>query len=59
MKETRTIEFKENVTNTFLKTVSAFAIQEGGMIFFGVAEYGEKGIIMVEGRGRGTKYIIR
>ena len=26
MKETRTIEFKENVTNTFLKTVSAFQI---------------------------------
>lgn len=42
MKETRTIEFKENVTNTFLKTVSAFSNYDGGMIFFGVDEYGAK-----------------
>ena len=25
MQETRTIEFKETITNTFLKTVSAFS----------------------------------
>lgn len=42
MKETRTIEFKENVTNTFLKTVSALSNYDGGMIFFGVDEYGAK-----------------
>lgn len=42
MKETRTIEFKENVTNTFLKTVSAFSNYDSGMIFFGVDEYGAK-----------------
>lgn len=59
MKETRTIEFKENVTNTFLKTVSAFSNYDGGMIFLALTSMGQKGIIMVEGRGRGTKYIIR
>lgn len=59
MKETRTIEFKENVTNTFLKTVSAFSNYRWRYDIFGVDEYGAKGIIMVEGRGRGTKYIIR
>ncbi len=33
MKETRTMEFKETVTNTFfLKTVSAFSNYNGGMI---------------------------
>ena len=40
MKETRTMEFKENVTNTFLKTVSAFSNYDGGMILFGVDDNG-------------------
>ena len=40
MKETRTIEFKENVTNTFLKTVSAFSNYNGGTILFGVDDDG-------------------
>ena len=40
MKETRTMEFKETVTNTFLKTVSAFSNYNGGMILFGVDENG-------------------
>ena len=40
MRETRTIEFKENITNTFLKTVSAFANYDGGSIFFGINDDG-------------------
>ena len=40
MKETRTMEFKETVTNTFLKTVSAFSNYNGGMILFGVDDNG-------------------
>ena len=40
MKETRTIEFKETITNTFLKTVSAFSNYEGGVIIFGVDDDG-------------------
>lgn len=60
MKETRTIEFKENVTNTFLKTVSClFKLRWRYDIFLALTSMGQKGIIMVEGRGRGTKYIIR
>lgn len=40
MHETRTIEFKETITNTFLKTVSAFSNYDGGVIFFGVDDNG-------------------
>ena len=29
MRETRTLEFKETITNTFLKTVSAFSNYDG------------------------------
>ena len=29
MRETRTMEFKETITNTFLKTVSAFSNYDG------------------------------
>lgn len=36
MRETRTMEFKETITNTFLKTVSAFSNYDGGVILFGV-----------------------
>ena len=36
MRETRTLEFKETITNTFLKTVSAFSNYDGGTILFGV-----------------------
>ena len=32
MRETRTMEFKETITNTFLKTVSAFSNYDGGVI---------------------------
>ena len=49
MRETRTIEFKETITNTFLKTVSAFSNYNGGIIIFGVDDEGEiKGITDVK-----------
>lgn len=32
MRETRILEFKETITNTFLKTVSAFSNYDGGTI---------------------------
>lgn len=45
MCETRTREFKETITNTFLKTVSAFSNYDGGEIFFGVDDGGNiKGV---------------
>lgn len=40
MRETRTTEFKETITNTFLKTVSAFANYDGGEIYFGLDDDG-------------------
>ena len=40
MLETRTAEFKEKITNTFLKTVSAFSNYDGGEIFFGIDDNG-------------------
>ena len=40
MRETRTKEFKEMITNTFLKTVSAFSNYDGGEIFFGIDDNG-------------------
>lgn len=40
MKETKNLEFKSDITNTFLKTVSAFANYDGGKIIFGVADDG-------------------
>lgn len=36
MQETKQIEFKETITNTFLKTVSAFSNYDGGVIYFGI-----------------------
>ena len=32
MRETRILEFKEKITNTFLKTVSAFSNYDGGIL---------------------------
>lgn len=40
MRETKTTEFKEMITNTFLKTVSAFSNYDGGEIFFGIDDNG-------------------
>ena len=41
MNESKTLEFKENIlSNTFLKTVSAFANYRTGQIIFGVADNG-------------------
>lgn len=49
MRETRTLEFKETITNTFLKTVSAFSNYEGGVILFGIDDNGTvKGITDVK-----------
>ena len=49
MRETRTIEFKETITNTFLKTVSAFSNYDGGEIFFGIDDNGNiKGLSNVK-----------
>jgi ATP-dependent DNA helicase RecG len=40
IRETRNLEFKKDVTNTFLKTVSAFSNYDGGIILFGVDDNG-------------------
>ena len=40
MRETRILEFKETITNTFLKTVSAFSNYDDGTILFGVDDDG-------------------
>lgn len=49
MRETRTVEFKETITNTFLKTVSAFSNYDGGVILFGIDANGKvKGITDVK-----------
>ena len=40
MRESRTLEYKESITNTFLKTVSAFANYGSGEIIFGIADDG-------------------
>ena len=41
MKENRYLEFKSEMTNTFLKTVSAFANFGDGRILFGIGDNGE------------------
>lgn len=41
MRETRNLEFKQSVTKTFLKTVSAFANYGTGRILFGFNDSGE------------------
>ena len=49
MRETRNVEFKETITNTFLKTVSAFSNYDGGVILFGIYDNGNvKGITDVK-----------
>lgn len=40
MKENSIIEWKESVSNTFLKTVSSFANFDGGSIVFGISDDG-------------------
>lgn len=40
MRETKSLEFKESVTNTFLKTVSAYANYGTGKIQFGIKDDG-------------------
>ncbi|MDO4197933.1 MAG: ATP-binding protein [Erysipelotrichaceae bacterium] len=41
MKENRHLEFKEDISRKFLKTVSAFSYFEGGKIIFGINDKGE------------------
>ena len=41
MKESNVLEYKEKITNTFLKTVSAFANFGTGEIKFGITESGK------------------
>jgi ATP-dependent DNA helicase RecG len=41
MKESRQLEFKSDISNTFLKTVSAFANYDGGQVIFGVSDNGD------------------
>ena len=41
MKETKTLEYKSEVTNSFLKTVSAFSNFGTGKIQFGIADNGD------------------
>lgn len=40
MKESKVLEFKESITKSFLKTVSAFSNYEGGKIVFGIDDEG-------------------
>lgn len=45
MKETKTLEFKESITKSFLKTVCAFSNYGGGQVIFGIDDDGNiKGI---------------
>jgi len=41
VRETKYLEFKTEITNTFLKTVSAFANYNGGEIIFGINDEGK------------------
>ena len=41
MRESKNLEFKEKVSNTFLKTVTAFSNYNGGKIIFGLNDQGE------------------
>ena len=41
MKENKNLEFKSDITNSFLKTVSAFSNYDGGQIIFGVDNSGK------------------
>jgi len=41
MRESRYVEYKEDISNSFLKTVSAFANYQGGTIKFGIRDNGE------------------
>lgn len=42
MRESRNLEFKKSLTDSFLKTVSAFANFDGGTIVFGVNDDGDE-----------------
>lgn len=46
--ESATMEFKERMSDSFLKTVSAYANYDGGIIVFGVSDSGD--VVGVEAR---------
>lgn len=41
MKEQQNLEYKERITKAFLKTVSAYANYNGGVIIFGINDDGD------------------
>ena len=41
MRESKIMEYKKNITNTFLKTVSAYSNYGRGQIKFGISDIGE------------------
>lgn len=41
MRESKVLEYKERVTSSFLKTVSAYANYNSGEVVFGVADNGQ------------------
>ena len=41
MKESKELELKSTITNTFLKTVSAFSNYNSGKIIFGIDDNGK------------------
>ena len=41
MRESKSLEYKEDITNTFLKTVSAYSNYGRGQIKFGISDIGE------------------
>lgn len=57
MRETRNLEFKQDITNSFLKTVSAFANYGSGEIKFGVKDDGT--IIGIENQRHTNEMILQ
>ena len=50
MKESKTLEFKESITKSFLKTVSAFSNYDGGEIIFGIDDDGNINGLSLSGK---------
>lgn len=50
VKESRNLEFKEQVTKTFLKTVSAYANYGAGEIRFGIKDDGQNYLLRSNNR---------
>ena len=50
MKENKFLEFKSEITNTFLKTVSAFANFNDCVIVFGITDHGDVFVVYAADR---------